>query len=324
MPSMQIVPIGFESFGVRSMCTYVQTPDVEILIDAGVALGPRFGKNPHPKEYQARALCRSKIREYASKADIIITTHYHNDHHTPNYTETIWLGSSAEEAEAIYHDKTVIVKDARNSINFAQRRRGWMFQRFLKKIGSTCHIGDGAVFEYGGTRIKLSNPVPHGEERSGLGWVIMTTIEAEEAKVMHASDVQGPMSVRTMNTIIKEQPDLLVIGGPPFYLQDVKVKKTSIQKGLQNASHLALTVPTVLFEHHALRSTNWREDAKQVYDAGSKANHKILTAAEYVGSEPNPLESMREHLYSEDPPSEHFLKWCKLPREKQRQTPPPI
>ena len=324
MPRLEVVPIGFESLGVRSMCTFIQTPDVGILIDAGVALGPRFSKPPHPREYEARAACRSKIRKYASRSDVLIVSHYHNDHHTPSYTDTVWLGSSAEESETIYRDKIVIAKDVRNMINFAQRRRGWMFQRFVKRIGSKCQIGDGASFEYGGTKIKLSAPVPHGEETSGLGWVIMTSIESEEEKIMHASDVQGPMSDQTTNMILKENASLLILGGPPSYLAGTKVNAAAIQKGFHNAAKIAGRVPTVFFEHHVLRSENWREEAKIVYDGASAANHKLITAAEHMGMHPNLLESKRLRLYEDDPPSETFLKWCKLPRDKREQSPPPI
>src|SRR5271157_2650394 len=142
MPALRITPIGFESLGVRSMCTFVETPDVRILIDAGVALGPRLRRLPHPQEYKARNECRAKIREYAAKADVVVISHYHNDHHTPNYTETVWVGCTAEEAEAIYGNKLVLAKDIRNAINFNQRKRGWMFQRFVKRIGSKCEVAD--------------------------------------------------------------------------------------------------------------------------------------------------------------------------------------
>jgi predicted metallo-beta-lactamase superfamily hydrolase len=322
--SISVIPIGFESLGVRSMCTFVETPDVRMLIDAGVALGQRFGKKPHPREYQARALCRSKIREYALKSQVIFVSHYHNDHHTPNYTETVWLGSSAEEAEQIYRDKTVIMKSFRDSINFSQRKRGWMFQRFLKGIGSKCAVGDGIKFEFGNTIVKVSKPVPHGERASGLGWVIMTTIEWEQEKIMHASDVQGPMSKQTTNTILKEKPDLLVLGGPPFYLDKVKVDTKAIQEGIANASRIARSVPTVIFEHHALRSENWREEIRPICDAGRGVGHTVITAAEYLGLKPNALESMRQQLYADDPPPESFLKWCALERDKQKHIPPPI
>ena len=324
MPSIQVIPVGFESFGVRSMCTYVRTPDIRVLIDAGVALGPRFSKLPHPKEYVARNLCRRKIREFAADSDVIIVSHYHNDHHTPNYNETVWLGSSAEESEQIYRNKIVIAKDARNTINFSQRRRGWMFQKFVKKIDGHFEVGDGRIFEYGATKIKLSKPVLHGEERSGLGWVIMTTIESRDEKFMHASDVQGPMSTDTMNDILIERPDRLIIGGPPTYLGGTKVDKLDIQRAISNASKIAGYVPEMIFEHHILRSENWLNDVKPVFEAAVKAGNRVTNAAEYAGTTAQMLESVRSHLYEDDPPSDLFLKWTKLPRERQRQTDPPV
>ncbi len=324
MPALQVTPIGFESLGVRSMCTFVETPDVRILIDAGVALGPRFRKLPHPREYQARNECRAKIREYASKADVIVVSHYHNDHHTPNYTETVWLGSSAEEAEGIYRDKVVLVKDIRNSINFSQRRRGWMFQRFVKRIGSRCEVADGKSFEYGDTEVKLSRPVPHGEDETVLGWVLMTSVESGGEKVLHASDIQGPMSKITARLVVKEKPNLLVLGGPPLYLEGVRVEKASIQRGIVNASMIARKVPRIIFEHHVLRSGNWMEEAKSVFDAGSSAGHEVITAADYLHQPLNLLECRREQLYTEEPPPAEFMKWTELPREKRRLLLPPV
>jgi predicted metallo-beta-lactamase superfamily hydrolase len=324
MPACRVTPIGFESLGVRSMCTFLETPDVRILIDAGVALGPRFGKLPHPREYQALNLCRTRIREFAAKADVITVSHYHNDHHTPNFTDTVWLGSSAQESEQIYQDKVVIVKDIRNSVNFSQRRRGWMFQRFVKKIGGKCDIADGNTFEYGATKIKMSRPVPHGEAESGLGWVIMTTIESQERRVLHASDVQGPMAKQTARIIVKENPGQLILGGPPVYLEGVKVEKERIRDGLENAAMLAGKIPTVVFEHHLLRSEDWRDRAELVYGAAGKAGNTVSTAAEYAGEPPRVLEAIRPQLYEQEPPSEEFLKWSKLRREKQRTQPPPV
>lgn len=324
MPVLQVTPVGFESLGVRSMCTFVETPDVRVLIDAGVALGPRFGRLPHPLEYQARTECRARIREYARRADLIIVSHYHNDHHTPNYVETVWLGSSPKESEEIYKDKIVLVKDVRNAINFSQRRRGWMFQRYLKKIGSKCEVADGRVFDYGATKIKMSKPVPHGEEQGELGWLIMTTIESRSRRVVHASDVQGPMSKRTTQIIIKQKPDLAIVGGPPTYLEGVKVEKSSIQKGIENAVKVTEQIPTMIFEHHLLRSKNWRDEIKPVYNMAESVEHKVMNAAEYLGLKPALLESIREQLYNDRPPAEDFLKWCKLSREKRRVQPPPI
>jgi predicted metallo-beta-lactamase superfamily hydrolase len=170
----------------------------------------------------------------------------------------------------------------------------------------------------------MSTPVPHGEEASGLGWVLMTTIESEHKKIIHASDVQGPMSKKTTNAILKQKPDLLLLGGPPFYLEKVKVDTKTIRGGVANAIKIARSVPTVIFEHHALRSENWIEEIRPIRDAASEAGHVVVTAAEYLGLKSNALESIRQRLYEDHPPSESFLKWCALKPEEQRQTVPPI
>jgi predicted metallo-beta-lactamase superfamily hydrolase len=306
------------------MCTYVETADVKLLIDAGAALGPRFRKLPHPREYQARVECRSRIREYAAKADAIVVSHYHNDHHTPNYTESVWVGSSPEESEQVYRDKLVLAKDIRNSINFAQRRRGWMFQRFVKRVGGKCEIADGRTFEFGSTRISLSQPVPHGEEDSEMGWVLMTRVECGDETFIHSSDVQGPISKRTLELILKEKPDVLVLGGPPTYLKGIRVAEQPIQNGMMNAAILAATVPTVIFEHHILRSEFWVADAEPVFDSANKSGNKIVTAAEYLGQPSLILESRRLKLYEEEEPSPEFLKWTELAREKRQLISPPI
>jgi hypothetical protein len=324
LPAFRVVPIGFESLGVRSMCTFVETPDVRILVDGGVALGARFRKLPHPLEYRARSECRSRMREYAAKADVVIVSHYHNDHHTPNYTETVWVGCSVEEAEAVYSNKIVLVKDIRNAINFNQRRRGWMFQRFAKRVGSRCEVADGKTFNFGATKIRLSQPVPHGEVDSGLGWVLMTSVESAGEKFLHASDVQGPMSKLTTTLILKEKPDVVVLGGPPLYLQGVRVEKEMIRKGIENAAKIAKRIPLTILEHHLLRSENWKEEAKTVFDCAAKSGHKVSTAAEYLGLSPTLLECKRESLYEKEPPSESFLKWTKLRDHKRRQESPPV
>jgi hypothetical protein len=264
------------------------------------------------------------IRECADKADVIVISHYHNDHHTPNYTETVWVGSSPEEAEHIYRNKLVLAKDIRNAINFNQRRRGWMFQRFVKRSGSKCEIADGKSFEFGSTKVTLSQPVPHGEEGSEMGWVLMTCVKSGDETFLHASDVQGPMSKQTTRLILEEKPDFLVLGGPPAYLEGVRVDKGAVRMGIVNAATITSSIPIVIFEHHILRSAKWREDAKPVYDSASKAEHKVMTAAEYLGSPVMTLESKREHLYEEEAPSQEFVKWTELNREKRRLQNPPV
>jgi predicted metallo-beta-lactamase superfamily hydrolase len=321
---IRVTPLAFESLGVRSMCTYVETSDVRVLIDPGVSLGQRFSILPHPKEYKARSECRTAVSEAAKRADLIAISHYHYDHHTPNFVDTVWNGSSPEEAEKIYGDKIVLAKDFKSFINFSQRRRGWMFQKISSNFVKRFEIADGRTFEYGGTRLRFSKPVFHGEEDSALGWVLMLTVESNEEKFMYAPDVQGPISNGTCKLILSENPDLLIIGGPPLYLAGFKVKEEAIAHGLENLVKIAESVPVIVLEHHLLRAENWREYAEPAFEAARRTGHKVVSAAEFLGKQNNLLECKRRKLYEGEPPTEEFLRWMKLPKSEQSHVPPPV
>ena len=87
---IKVLPLAAESLGVRSMCTFVETLDMQIVLDAGVSLCPmRFGLLPHPLEFKAIDEARRRIAEAAGKAEIVSLSHYHFDHHTPSYED--WL-----------------------------------------------------------------------------------------------------------------------------------------------------------------------------------------------------------------------------------------
>jgi len=60
-----------------------------------------------------------------------------------------------------------------------------------------------------------------------LGWVIMATIEHEGERFMFAPDIQGPMSKHTFELILDTKPNLIMLGGPPFYLAGSRVDKKS-------------------------------------------------------------------------------------------------
>ena len=92
-------PLAAESLGVRSMCTYIQTPDIKILVDPGVSLGPRSGLFPHPREYVCLKKCRENIARYSDEADVVTISHYPFDHCTPTFTDYVWNFSDLHVAE---------------------------------------------------------------------------------------------------------------------------------------------------------------------------------------------------------------------------------
>jgi predicted metallo-beta-lactamase superfamily hydrolase len=307
------------------MCTYVETSDTKILIDAGASLAPkRLGCPPHPREYQALAECRKKIAKTAEKADIITISHYHFDHHTPSYTDWFTNWSSPETAKRIYEEKVVLAKSYRSMVNASQRRRGWMFKKTGGSHAKKLEVADGRTFKFGETKLKFSDSVFHGVENSELGWVLMVTIEVADEKVVFTSDVQGPICTPTLNKILVENPQLVLVGGPPTYLAGFRVKDEHIETGIQNLKCLVESVPTTILEHHTLRDEKWRSLSQPIFDAATEAGHKVLTAAEFLGTKNNFLEFRRRQLFEMEPPSSDFEKWLRLPLQKRKLKKPPI
>jgi predicted metallo-beta-lactamase superfamily hydrolase len=323
---IHVVPLAGESLGTRSMCCYVETPDVRILLDAGVSLCPkRFGLPPHSLEFKAIDESRRRIAEAADKATVVTVSHYHFDHHTPSYED--WLCNWTEfneTAKQIYNEKTVLVKNPRSQINYSQRRRGWMFKRTGGKHAKKLETADGKSFSFGETKIKFSDPVFHGPENTSLGWVLMTVVQFRDEKFMFAPDVQGPTSTRTLELITEEKPNVMMIGGPPLYLVGFKVSEFEAQSSLKNLEKIAKRVPSVILEHHVLRDENWLEKTAGLFGAASSTGCSLLTAAEFLGKQNIFLEAHRKKLFIEEPPTKDYAKWMSLSEESRKHTRPPI
>ena len=311
---IRVTPLAAESFGVRSMCTLVETPDVRVLLDAGVSLCPnRFGLPPHPLEFEAIAQCRQCIAAAANKAELVTISHYHFDHHTPSFEDWVVNWTEAKEtARQIYHAKTVLIKNPKEKINASQRQRAWLFKKTGGKHAKKLEVADCKRFTFGkSTKISFSEPVFHGPENSMLGWTIMTLVEYEDERFMFAPDVQGPMSLRTLELIKNAKPQVAMVGGPPFYLSGFKVKETQLQSGLKNLVNIVRNVPLTILEHHALRDERWQQKIRPVYKAASITGHELLAAAEFAGQKNKFLEFARKKLYADYPPSREFKKWMR-------------
>ncbi len=324
LAGITVTPLAFESLGVRSMCTLVRTRDVVLLLDAGVALGPRFRLMPHPREFRARDEARERINQAAATARVVTISHYHNDHHTPNYVDPVWLGSSPELSEKTYKGKIVLAKDFRKNINTAQRRRGWMFKQAAEKWAEKFEVADGRAFQFGKTAVRFSEPVPHGEDESGLGWVLICTVEMGGERLVFAPDVQGPVAEETVKVILEAKPSTLILGGPPTYLQGFRIGEDFFRTALHHMSKIVTEVQTVVVDHHLLRDEGWHQFLEPVRDSAKKSEHSLLTAADLLKQEPMPLECRRKQLYEEEKPNSDFLKWAKLPKDKLDETPPPL
>ena len=324
LKQIHVTPIAAESLGVRSMCTLVQTPDVTLLLDAGISLCPwRFNLPPHPIEFQTIQTLREKITKAANKAQIITLSHYHYDHHTPTFEDWVvnWT-TQTETARQIYQDKTLFIKDPKENINHNQQERAKMFLKTGATYAQSIQKADSQTVTYGNTRLYFSKPVPHGEDNSSLGHVIMTTVEFDDERFMFAPDIQGPMSNHTQQLILEAQPTILMLGGPPFYLAGFRVNETAIQNAITNLKIIVKHVPVTIIEHHTLRDEFFKQKISSVKTCADQANHGLLTATEFIGEKNNFLEANRQNLYKMFPPSEKFQLWVKALNNKIIYKPP--
>jgi predicted metallo-beta-lactamase superfamily hydrolase len=309
------------------MCTYVETPDVRLLLDAGISLPPnRFGLPPHPLEFETIARLRKRIAEAADKVEIVTISHYHFDHHTPSFEDWLVNWTEAKEtARQIYQDKRVLLKNPREKINPSQRHRAWLFQKTGGKYAKSLEVADGKAFMFGkDTALRFFEPVSHGPENGSLGWVIMAEVTCEGEGFVFAPDVQGPISSHSLELIKTAKPDVAMVGGPPFYLGSFKVDEAELLQGVRNLTSLAESVPLLILEHHALRDESWGQRTRQVFESAKKAGNVVQTAAEYAGLENVFLEFRRKQLFEEVPPSKEFEKWMNQPDETRSLKKPPI
>lgn len=305
---IRILPLAFESFGVRSMATFVETDDVKLVIDPGSALGPRFHLSPHEREYVALARSRRTIMEAAREADLLTISHYHFDHYVPSFEDWAWTWSSPELAEDLYRGKLILAKDATSNINASQRKRGYMFQKMNAKVAREIKIADGKSFDFGHTTLEFSKPVPHGSPGSELGYLLMLTVRTPECSFIHASDVQGPIDRETLRLLLDKKPDAVIIGGPPTYLAGFKIDEGSLSMGIDNLVKLVGEVPLTVVDHHLLRSLDYKEYLRPAYAEAEKKGHRVLSASELIGLEPQLLEANRKELHAKKPIGKDWYK----------------
>lgn len=324
LSKIKVTPLASESFGVRSMCTLVETTDVSVLLDGGVSLCPwRFGLPPHPVEFQTIANLRQKIAEAADKATVTTISHYHYDHHTPSFEDWVVNWTARDEtARQIYHDKTILAKNPKENINASQRERAWMFQKSVAKYAKSFEAADGKIYNFGGTQLSFSAAVSHGSDDHSLGWVTMATIQLGDERFMFAPDIQGPMSLNTAELILSAKPQVLMMGGPPLYLEGGRVSEHQVKQALLNMTRIVEAVPIVILEHHALRDEAWRLKLEGVFEKAEAVGHKVVTAAEYSEQKNVFLEAQRRQLFKDYPVSAEFQQWTKTLNGKIIAKPP--
>jgi len=281
---MKVYPLFSDSLGIRSMATLVELDkDKEkIFIDASAALGPsRYGLPPHQLEIEALQKAKTKIAELAKDCNYHVITHYHYDHYDPD--------------EKFYEGRKIFAKRIDKNINKSQQERGAYFKELFEGKAEIIYC-DEMETEIEGYKIKFSPAFPHGPSGIRLGYVIMVGIENNE-KLLFASDVQGPVYEKAKDYIINENPDLLIMDGPPSYFLGWKFSQENLNKAHKNLLEIMeKTDCKLILDHHLLRDLKYKERLKELYET---YGDRIKTFAEWQGKENNMLEAKRNILWKE-------------------------
>ena len=300
----RIVPLAFDSFGVRSMATFVETDDLKILIDPGVSLAPiRYGLEPHPLEWQRLDETWAVIKQYAEESEVLIVTHYHYDHHDPDYPE-------------LYSGKTVFIKHPTQNINRSQKERAALFLEAIRGLPQKLEIADEKSFQLGKTRINFSKAVCHGTNPR-LGCVTEVSIKGNSEKFLYTSDVEGPSLEDQIGFILEEKPDTLFVDGPMTYMLGYRYSFKSLEISNKNLARAIkeTSLHTMVLDHHFLRDLNYKMRIKTVYEEAEKRGVKVITAAEFSGRKIEMLEALRKELYAKYGEKEFEAKRRQLKEE---------
>lgn len=309
MTSIKPRLIAFDSFSTRSMATFVdittskKTERIKIFIDPGIAIAPlRYGLEPTRQEWMALRQGRKTIMKLVKGCDIVTISHYHFDHH-PSYDDLAFN-------RAVYKHKIVLAKHWKQHINHSQKQRATVFKQIAEKLATHLEWADNKSFNLDDLGvnacsgcsdcvIRFSKPVWHGRKNSRLGFVVMTIIEASNKKILHASDIQGPITRETTNIIIKENPDFIIIGGPPTYFLGWRLSHKDLDKSIKNVIRImqSTKAKTIIIDHHLTRDKHYYERFKKAFSYADHLDVNLTTAARFNGIDDLLLEARRNDYY---------------------------
>lgn len=174
---------------------------------------------------------------------------------------------------------------------FEKQTMKWkMYEKLpeLKINGTEIKFPEGKKFRIGETELRFTKPLFHGIEFSKVGWVFATIIEYKGKKIIHTSDINGPIIEDYAEWIIKEKPDILILDGPPTYMLGYMLNKINLNRAIENAIKIIdeSEAKLIIYDHHLPRERKFREHTMQVWKFAKKKRVNLMTASEYIGKKP--------------------------------------
>ncbi len=175
---------------------------------------------------------------------------------------------------------------------FLKRREKWVSWRRIPEVSEkelTVLFADGKTFDFGDLKLVFTKPLFHGIEYSRVGWIISVIIYSNNLKIYYTSDVNGPIIEDYASMIIRENPDILVLDGPPTYTLGYMLNNINLNRAVRNAIRIieeTSKLKQVFYDHHLTREPLFKERTLPVWESGKKNNVRVETVAEYYGKTP--------------------------------------
>lgn len=129
---ISVLPVWFDSMGAKSMCTYIETPEIKIILDPGYAIMQHSYPLRDEEKLDFLKAAEERVKEYTKKADITIITHFHYDHH-----------KRPVEFPESYIDKIIYIKNPNEWINYSQWKRARiLYQDFMELFENILRMKD--------------------------------------------------------------------------------------------------------------------------------------------------------------------------------------
>ena len=142
---------------------------------------------------------------------------------------------------------------------------------------------EGKELKKGKTKVKFTEPLFHGIEYSRVGWVFSTIIKRGKEKLIHSSDLNGPIIEDYADWIIKENPTFLILDGPMTYMLGYTLNLINFRRVLENVKNIIEKVDfkVMIWDHHLPREPKFRKHTEEIWKKAKKLNKRVTTASEY-------------------------------------------
>ncbi len=174
---------------------------------------------------------------------------------------------------------------------FKARTRNWNSWREIPELKFPrveVKFPEAKKFKFGRTFLRFTKPLFHGIEFSRVGWVFATIVERGNEKLIHSSDLNGIYIEDYAELLIKENPNILLLDGPPTYMQFMLIR-TNLKRCIENTCEVmrrSNKLELVIYDHHLLRERRYKARTMEVWKTGEKMGIRITTAAEFLGKRP--------------------------------------